>query len=140
MGRGYSNYAHTEGAKKRLVPDELMKELENSGNKFTKSDVLMITKNYYGKLMWLEEGNERAGLRHIIKNHKSDLPSESEIPGLLKNVLYLKPIKHTERKNGNQLSDTFLYRFNKRIYLVAYGNNGFIVSFYPINNSYKGKI
>ncbi|MBP2057928.1 hypothetical protein J2Z60_001103 [Lactobacillus colini] len=133
MGRGYGNYAHTEGAKKRLVPDDLMEELENSGNKFTKSDVLMITRNYDGKLMWLEKGNERAGLKHIELRHSKDFLPNQNILILLREVLQLKPILHEKRheKNGDELSDVYLYEKDGFTYKVAYGSNGFIVTFYP---------
>lgn len=136
MGRGYSGFINTQGAKNRLVPDDLMIELENSGAKFNKDEVLMITKNYVNKLMWLEEGNERAGLKHIQLRHSVDFAPGVNIPLMLKDLLKRKPIEHSVRKgrNGKKLADVYIYKKDHHKYKVAYGSNGYIVSFYLISD------
>ena len=135
MGSGYKGYINTNGAKERLKPKDLMHELENSNAKYNKSDIVMITKNYAGKLMWLEKGNLKSGLLHIKTRHGKDFDSNTNIPLLAKKILQLKPIKHISRKEGKQLADVFIYNHNGMIYLIAYGDNGYIVSFYPIGKA-----
>ena len=110
----------------------LMQELEESGAKYTKEDVVLITKTPEGKLVWLEKGNESAGLQHIIKGHVSDFAergiAESEIPGFLNDMLKTKPIKTGQNASG-PFSE---YIVNNKKYIIAYGTNGYIVSFYPM--------
>lgn len=53
MGSGYHGYSHTQGATERFKPKNLMDELKNSGVKYTEKDVVLVAKNYDGKLLWL---------------------------------------------------------------------------------------
>lgn len=133
MGSGYSGYTHTKGAIERFKPQKLMDELKNSGVKYNEKDVILVAKNYEGKLLWLEKGNGGTGLRHIIERHQKDFDSQINILDLLMKILPTKPIKHFSRARDNrlELADVFLYKANSKIYLVAYGDNGYIVSFYP---------
>ena len=70
MGSGYHGYSHTQGATERFKPQDLMDELKNSGVKYAKKDVVLVVKNYSGKLLWLQKGNELSGLKHIEKDIK----------------------------------------------------------------------
>lgn len=88
-------------------------------------------KNTDGKLMWLEKGNSKAGLTHILERHADDFASQgvSDIPKLLENVLSTSPVK-----TGSNAKGLFAdYVLNGNSYRVAYGTNGFVVSFYPID-------
>ena len=82
-------------------------------------------------LRGLEKGNSEAGLKHILKRHSEDFAKQgiNDILNLLQDVLSSTPIK-TEVKNNGLFAD---YRCNGNTYRVAYGTNGFIVSFYPID-------
>ena len=131
MGSGYNGYMHTKGANERFKPKKLMNELRNSGVKYTKKDVVLVTKNYNGKLLWLEKGNELSGLEHIEMRHRNDFDANTNIQDLLMKILASKPLKHFSRKKGKELADIYLYKVNSKLYLVAYGDNGYIVSFYP---------
>lgn len=81
--------------------------------------------------MWLENGNSKAGLQHILERHADDFASQgvNDIPCLLEEVLSTNPIK-----SGSNAKGLFAdYSLNGNSYRVAYGTNGFIVSFYPID-------
>lgn len=81
--------------------------------------------------MWLEKGNSKAGLTHILERHADDFASQgvNDIPKLLEEVLATNPIK-----TGSNAKGLFAdYVLNDNSYRVAYGTNGFIVSFYPID-------
>lgn len=109
----------------------LLDELANSGVKYNPDDVITVMKNSEGKLMWLEKGNSKAGLTHILERHANDFASQgvSDIPQLLEDVLSTKPIK-----SGSNAKGLFAdYMWNGNSYRVAYGTNGFVVSFYPID-------
>lgn len=131
MGSGYRGYSHTRGATERFKSPKLMDELKNSGVKYTEKDVVLVAKNYNGKLLWLEKGNESSGLKHIKKRHQKDFGANTNVKDLLMKILPLKPLKHFSRKKGKKLADIYLYKKNSKLYLVAYGDNGYIVSFYP---------
>ena len=45
----------------RLSEKQLIKELEQSKVKFSKEEIVFITKSKSGKIVWLEKGNEKAG-------------------------------------------------------------------------------
>lgn len=132
MGSGYSGYAHTEGAKNRFKPQELMEQLKHSGVKYTEKDVVLVTKNYDNKLLWLEKGNEQSGLKHIMDGHKNNFIGIN-VPALIKTLTKQKPISHYEKNEGKQLSDVYIYKKNGKTYLLAYGDNGYIVTFFRIS-------
>ena len=83
MGTGPGrDYKSTSGA---LKPEHLMDELRDSGKKFSEEDVVMIAKQKDGELLWLEKGNRKVGLQHIVERHSSNLEdafgvTENEIP------------------------------------------------------------
>ena len=81
--------------------------------------------------MWLENGNSKAGLTHILERHAGDFASQgiNDVPKLLNDVLDTNPIKTGSNAKGLYAD----YVLNGNTYRVAYGTNGFIVSFYPID-------
>ncbi|EAC4664239.1 hypothetical protein H0276_000926 [Listeria monocytogenes] len=105
----------------------LMKELAESGVKYNADDVVMITKTVDGKLLWLEKGNASSGLKHIVDGHAVNFADKgiTDIPSLLNKVLNTTPIKTGSSAKGLYAD----YLINGS---VAYGTNGYIVSFYPI--------
>lgn len=115
-----------------LVDPKLMDELTKSGVKYNSADVLMVTKNADGKLLWLEKGNPKKGLEHIL-NHSDDLLAKgvdvNNIPAFIKNDLLTQAPINTGR-NANGLFADFAY--NNQKFRLAYGDNGFIVSLFPI--------
>lgn len=72
-------------------------------------------------------------LKNILKEEfnpaRPDAVWCSDIPQLLNNVLKDTPIKMGSNSNG-LFAD---YVFNGNTYRAAYGTNGYIVSFYPID-------
>ncbi len=108
-----------------------MDELASSGVKYNPDDVIAVTKTADGKLLWLEQGNTKSGLTHILERHADDFASQGidDIPQLLNDVL-----KNTPIKTGSNSKGLFAdYVLNGNTYRVAYGTNGYIVSFYPID-------
>lgn len=103
MGAGNSGlFKNTQGA---LKPEHLMAELEISGVKFTKKDVIMVTKTKKNELVWLEKGNDFAGLQHIIKRHGDDLRKKfnidkNSIPNFVKDIFSKGTEISSKVKNG----------------------------------------
>ncbi|MCL2399814.1 MAG: hypothetical protein FWC91_08750, partial [Defluviitaleaceae bacterium] len=115
-----------------LRPQHLMEELAQSGVRHNPDDVIMVVRTPDGKLLWLETGNSNAGLKHIVDRHASDLASkgipERDIPKFMQQMLQTSPIR-TGAGGSGPFAD---FQIGNDIFRVAYGTNGFIVSFYPI--------
>ncbi len=121
----------TEGGGKSLKNPILMEELKNSGVKYNPKDVIAITKTADGKLLWLESGNSSSGLKHIVDGHAADFTAKgiNDIPQFLNDVLQTSPV-NTGKSAKGLFAD---YVVNESKYRVAYGTNGYVVSFYPID-------
>ncbi|MFO0843757.1 MAG: hypothetical protein U0797_15410 [Gemmataceae bacterium] len=50
----------------------MLEELAQQGVKHTPEQVVAIARDAAGKVVFLEEGNARAGLRHIVEQHGAD--------------------------------------------------------------------
>lgn len=71
-------------------------------------------------ISWLETGNSKAGLTHILERHAGDFTSKGII-------------NKSSENRGNAKGLFADYAFDGNSYRIAYGINGFIVSFYPID-------
>lgn len=119
-----------EGTGKVLKPQNYMDELAQSGVKYTPDDVIMVTKTPDGKLMWLEKGNSSSGLQHIIDGHTADFANRgvNDIPDFPSRTLQEIPVKTGIGARG-PFAD---YLVDGKMYRVAYGTNGYVVSFFPL--------
>lgn len=145
MGAGFhGGFGNTEGARSHET-NKLIKELESNGVKFSKADVVFITKDKTGQIVWLEKGNSSAGLEHIINGngktlgHGKDFEkafgvSCEQISSFLNNVVSTGYVVSSELKYINGRSGfERIYYFDKKYYVLAgIGTNGFIVTAYPI--------
>ena len=54
--------------------------------KVQSDDIVTIGKTTDGKLVWLEEGNDNAGLKHILERHEKEFEAKGieDIPDLFK--------------------------------------------------------
>lgn len=135
MGTGfYGGFGNTKG---KLIPDHLLTKLELSGVKFSKENIVMITETQEGELVWLEKGNRFAGLEHIILRHETDIfqkfgVTKDEIPAFIKEIIENGELIH-RRPNKNGIERIYLYN-GKHYILNGVGNNGFIVTIYPIGD------
>lgn len=140
-GSASSKPADNEG-KSTNIPSEqaLVAELEKKGIKCTKQDIVFITKDGTGQTVWLEKGNSSAGLEHIEMRHAGDFLSKhgvekEKIPEHLKTIFQNGKVEYsrvTDRNGGYER----LYSSQGRFYLLSgVGENGFIVSAYPIDET-----
>lgn len=114
-----------------LKPQALLDELMNSGEKCNLDEVIVVTKTTDGMLLWLEQGNTKTGLTHIQGRHSGDFASQGvdDIPQLINEILKTDPIQKGQNQKGLYAD----YVLNGNTYRLAYGTNGYIVSFYPID-------
>ena len=128
--KGYDE-GDTIDVNKKYKPETLMIELAESGVKYNKDEVVSVKKDTNGKLLWLEQGNDVSGLKHIIENHKYNFGSRGvyDVVEFMNDILETEPLK-TNRTQRGLFSE---YSMNGKNYRVVYGTNGYIVSFYPID-------
>lgn len=119
-----------------MIGREYLQELINNNWKFTEKEIVFITKDKEGTLIWLERGNRTAGLEHIISRHAYDFESafslkENEIPLYLYNAItYGDIIRSTPSKIPGGIDR--VYKYDGQYYtFVGLGGNGFIVTAHP---------
>ncbi|GET42912.1 hypothetical protein [Microseira wollei] len=59
---------------------ELIAELIENGVRCTPENIIGIAKLADGKIVFLETGNSKAGLQHILENHTVDFANKKGIP------------------------------------------------------------
>ena len=145
MGAGFhGGFGGTQGTKDNLR-ENLIARLVKSGVKFNKENVVFITKDRTGQTVWLETGNQSTGMQHIISRHADDFQSkhgiaETEIARHLETVMRDGKIEYSRisQKNGGYER---LYSYNGEYYLLSgIGENGYIVSAYPIGEKVAMKL
>jgi len=127
---GSGHFSGTNGSNKALIA-----ELVNSGEKCTPENIVGITKNSSGKIVWLETGNQKAGLNHIIEEHGSQFNSKGisndEIPNYLMEAVHQGNIVGYQGKKNPRTIYEFVYEGKKQRVAITIGPNGFIVGANP---------
>ena len=130
--KGEKDIVAVERAAAEAERTALLDELEANGVKFSKDKIVSIFRDPDGKIVFLEEGNERAGLQHVLRHAddfaKAGVPKE-DIPDLLRTAI-------TEGKVvGTQGRDRAIYEVvfdgvTRRV-AISVSKNGFIVGANP---------
>ena len=116
----------------------LISKLDSRKEKYNKEDVVAITTDSNGKIVWLEKGHlgdKASGLAHIIDKHGADFErhgiSISEIPQyLMIAVRYGTIIGYQGRDIGRPIYQ-FKYEGVTRWVAITIGSNGYIVGANP---------
>ena len=155
MGAGYhGGFGSTNGSAignagsdgEKEIDENLKKELRNSNIKFNEKDMVFITRDKTGQIVWLENGNSSAGLKHILDG-KAGSPGHAKdfekAFGVKRNDVgsYLKKVI----QNGTVISNKIVsigsgrqgyervYEYKGNYYtMTGIGTNGFIISAYPV--------
>ena len=134
-GDGGEALKEINGALESGLNSNLLDELANSGVKYNPEDIVAITKTADGKLVWLENGTDAAGLNHIIIEHAGDFLNkgitQEQIPDYIMNALENgKIIGYQGRGTGRPIYE-FIYNGENHKVAITVGNNGFIVGANP---------
>ena len=109
--------------------------MARSGAKYNPDDVVTITKTAEGKLAWLENGTENAGLKHIIAEHADDFLNkgiaQEEVPNYIMNPLENGEIVGYQGRGTGRLIYEFIYNGEIHNVAITVGENGFIVGANP---------
>lgn len=123
----------------------LIKNLIDNGAKINVDDIVFITKDKSGMVVWLENGNKSAGLKHILDGdgikpgHASDFEKAFGVPrekigGYIKTVITKGELVSSTVVDiglGRTGLERIYYYEGKYHLLTAVGTNGFIVSAHP---------
>ena len=119
-----------------IQKDLLTAELDANGVKYNKDDIVFIAKGLNGKTVWLETGNTKAGLQHILDAHEKDFNNKgiptNEIPNLL--LKALTKGKDTGKIQGRAPGRPIYevdYNGNTIHVAITVASNGFIVGANP---------
>lgn len=134
MSKGGSGYfSGTSGEGKALID-----EVQANGYKINPSDVIGITKDSSGKIIWLEKGHigdKPSGLAHIMDSHESNFNAKgiasSDISDfVLTAVSKGRIIGYQGKGTGRPIYEI---EYNGKTYHVAVtvGDNGYIVGANP---------
>jgi hypothetical protein len=112
--------------------DSLLEELAQQGVKHTPEQVVAIARDAAGRIVFLEEGNTRAGLRHIVEQHGADFTRrgipEERIPEAVLAAATLG--RHIGTQGTRPIFEVDFDGQTQRI-AVTVGANGFIVGANP---------
>lgn len=125
---------------KELTKKHMIDQLTKAGVKFNPNDVLFVTKDKTGQLLWLEKGSKGAGLEHIKERHLSDFVEKhgikkDNIVGHLSSIIKTGKLEYSRKiMRSGKLGYERLYNKNGQYYLLsAIGTNGFLVTAYPVS-------
>ncbi|WP_197709713.1 hypothetical protein [Pseudomonas syringae] len=120
---------------KGTLSTSLLDELTANGVKFTPENVIATTRSSSGKVVFLETGNSKAGLQHIIEEHGSQFAqmgvSEAQIPGVvMRAVSEGKLVGYQGSGVGRPIYEFNINGQTQRI-AVTVSDNGFVVGANP---------
>ncbi len=109
--------------------------MDNKGVKYNPNDVVAITKTKDGKIAWLENGTDKAGLKHIVTEHGNDFAnvgiSKEEIPNYIMSALENGTIVGYQGRGTGRPIYQFEYNNTIQNVAITVGSNGFIVGANP---------
>lgn len=122
-----------------LIDEDLVAELGRNGVKFTREDMIFITRDKTGQIVWLEKGNPSSGMGHIkSRGHDEQIAAafgitKVEVEAFLRKVISQGDIVSSELKPiGSRMGYERVYYYEGEYTVVTgIGTNGFIVSAYP---------
>ncbi len=131
---GVATGAVASGASGGVNPT-LLNELTVNGVKFTPANVIATARVPSGQIVFLETGNSRAGLQHIVGEHANDFAkigvSQAEIPNVvMQAVTQGKIVGYQGAGTGRPILETVINGQPRRL-AITISDNGFIVGANP---------
>ena len=135
MGIQLDLQAASDGFPRWSVDPAHVSEMAANGIKFSESDLIATGRNSSGQVVFLESGNTKAGLRHIVDAHGGDFAKigvpEAKIPGVVMNAVTSgRVVGYQGAGTGRPVYQIDLNGQSQKI-AVTTGNNGFIVGANP---------
>ncbi|MDI2111769.1 hypothetical protein [Commensalibacter nepenthis] len=118
------------GGEYENINQSYLDEMAANGVKFSPDKIVRVEKLEDGRIVFLEKGNDKSGLQHIIEEHGSQFAgkgvSESEIPDLIMETLKGKPVGYQGKGTGRPIYEITINGKRERIAITT-SSNGYIV-------------
>lgn len=117
-----------------LYQELLLNELEENDIKFSKDDIVFITKDKNARTVWLENGNDKAGLCHILQQHGEDFVKKGISKDEISELIYETVVNGTktgEIQGRNRPVYKVEFKGQTIEIAITIANNGFIVGANP---------
>ncbi len=113
-------------------------ELASNGVKFTRENIVATGRNIHGQVVFLETGNAKAGLQHILDTHGDDflrigIPKDKVQDAVMKAVTNGKIVGYQGKGFGRPIYEVSIGGEMRKI-AVTTGGNGFIVGANPVGS------
>jgi WXG100 family type VII secretion target len=121
----------------------LIAEVVAAGHKITPNAVVHIARAPDGRVVWLERGDGRTGLSHLLRAERIARFVEvgvapTDIPGLaVRAILEGRPVGRKGR--DGTIYDVDVGGGRHRDIVVVVGANGYIITAYPVRSSGRGE-
>lgn len=131
MSKGDSHlFSGTSGAGEALID-----EVVSQGFKISPEKVVLITRDPTNKVVWMETGNAKSGLAHIIARHGKEFNtlgiSNCDIPNYVLEAVYQGNIIGAQGRRNPRTVYEFTYNGEIHRIAVQVSTNGYIVSANP---------
>ena len=118
-----------------VAPGSLVEELAAAGIKHDPANIVRIARDGSGRVVFLETGNSRAGLAHIVGEHADDFAARgvtvNQIPGLVTDAASQgRIVGYQGTGTGRPIYEIVFDGTTQRV-AVTVGDNGFIVGANP---------
>ncbi|XWK88023.1 MAG: hypothetical protein U7127_28205 [Phormidium sp.] len=119
-----------------VLRSELIAELIQNGIRCTPENIVRIAKLADGKIVFLESGNSKAGLQHILENHAADFSnkgiSSEQIPdAIITAVTQGTIVGYLGTGNKPRPIYQVYFQGTSQYIAVTVSENGFIVGANP---------
>ncbi|WP_329136586.1 hypothetical protein OG552_25130 [Streptomyces sp. NBC_01476] len=120
------------------VKPEDIADLIESGVKFSEEDLVATGRAADGRVVFLEKGNSRAGLTHIIERHGAEFEQRgigsADLPGFIINAVTKGKVVGYQGKGTGRPIYELEYNGSPQRVAVTVGNNGFVVGANPVGS------
>lgn len=110
---------------------DLINELVSKGTKITPPDVVAATRMPNGNIAFLERGNSKSGLQHIVERHGAEFAQagipEGKIPDFLTQALKNGKVVGQQSRRGRRPIYKVSYEGRTLHVSITVGSNGYIV-------------
>jgi hypothetical protein len=117
--------------------EDLIAELRQAGIKHSPKKIVRIAKTLDGKIVFLETGDEKSGLQHILKDHALEFSEQgiqpNQIPDVIMTAVTQGQKVGLQGKTHRTPRSIYRFSFNNQFKYIAIqiSDNGYIVSANP---------
>lgn len=121
---------------------DLIQQVLDNGDKITPTNVIGIMKQPDGKIIWLETGNVKTGLQHILLRHANQfiqhgIPEDKIGIFVLNAVAQNKIVGYQGKREPRRAVYKYEYGGKNYYLAVSVSSNGYIIGANPKSGDYE---